>query len=152
MAISGSGLFVATIIDVFDPTALSIDLTSDEDLKAALFTNSITTPNLTTAVGYGATPFNANEVSGTGYTAGGATLTGTTFAGNSGVATFDANDVTWSSSTLTGVRGVLIYDDSQDSDNGIVLVDLGQDYATSNGNFVVQWDSDGIFALTLVPA
>ena len=152
MAISGSGLFVATIIDVFDPTALSINLTSNEDLKAALFTNSITTPNLTTAVGYGAAPFNANEVSGTGYTTGGATLTGTTFAGNSGVATFDADDVTWSSSTLTGVRGVLIYDDSQDSDNGIVLVDLGQDYATSNGNFVVQWDSDGIFALTLVPA
>lgn len=152
MAISGSGLFVATFVDVFDETGLSIDLTSDENLKAALFTNSVTTPNLTTAVGYGTAPFNANEVSGTGYTTGGATLTGTTFAGNSGVATFDANDVTWSSSTLTGVRGVLIYDDSQASDNGIVLVDLGQDYATSNGNFVVQWDSDGIFALTLVPA
>jgi hypothetical protein len=152
MAISGSGLFVATFVDVFDSTGLSIDLTSNTDLKAALFTSSLANPNFTTDVGYGAAPYNANEASGTGYTAGGATLTGTTFAGNSGVATFDANDVTWSSSTLTGVRGVLIYDDSQASDNGIVLVDLGQDYATSNGSFVVQWDSDGIFALTLVPA
>lgn len=152
MAISGSGLFVATFIDVFDPTALSIDLTSDEDLKAALFTSSLANPNFTTDVGYGAAPYNANEASGAGYTAGGAVLTGTTFTGNSGVATFDASDVTWASSTLSDVRGVLIYDDTQEDDNGIVLVDLGQAYQTSNGSLVVQWHSDGIFQLDLVPA
>ena len=50
------------------------------------------------------------------------------------------------------MRGVLIYDDTQEDDNGIVLVDLGQAYQTSNGSLVVQWHSDGIFQLDLVPA
>jgi hypothetical protein len=149
MAINGSGLFVATFVDVFSG-GLSIDLT-DTNLKAALFTTSLGDPDFTTDVGYGAAPYNANEASGTGYTAGGATLTGTSFSGSAGVATFDADDVTWSSSTLTNVRGVLIYDDTQEDDNGIILVDLGQGYSTSNGNFVVQWHSNGIFSLNLVP-
>lgn len=149
MAIS-SGLFLATFIDAFDATALSIDLTSDTDLKAALFSNALT-PNFDSDVGYGASPYDANEISGTGYTAGGATLTGTTLTGSSGVVTFDASDVSWTSSTLTAVRGVLIYDDSQTSDNGIVLVSLGADYATSSGTLLVSWSASGIATWDLVP-
>lgn len=149
MAISGSGLFVATYTSMLDNTGLSIDLTGNTT-KAALFTSSIT-PDFTTDVGYGTAPYNSGEVSGTGYTAGGATLTGGTVTGSSGVLTFDASDVSWTNSTLSGVRGVLIYDDSQTNKNGIVLVDLGQDYATSNGTLLIQWHSNGIFQIDLVP-
>ncbi|TDD54573.1 hypothetical protein E1286_05115 [Nonomuraea terrae] len=151
MALNGSGLFVATFVDMLDDTALDIDWTSDTDLKAALYTNSITTPDLTTAVGYGAAPFNVNEVSGAGYTAGGAVLTGTTLTGAAGVMTFDATDAQWAASTITAAEGVLIYDNSQTGKNGLVLVDLGSPYSTSNGTLLISWSASGIAAVDLVP-
>ena len=51
-----------------------------------------------------------NEVSGTGYTAGGASLTSKTFTytGASNTNTFDAADTTWSSATITA-RYAVIY-------------------------------------------
>ncbi|MGA4989887.1 hypothetical protein [Nonomuraea bangladeshensis] len=148
MAISASGLYVSTFVDVLDTTQLALDLDL-ETHKVALFTNSLTTPNFTTDTAYGVSPYNANEVSGTGYTSGGALLTGTTFTGASGVATFDASDVTWSSSTITGAKGALIYADALAGNNAIVLVNLGSDYSTSNGSLVISWSASGIFALTL---
>ncbi|SET49217.1 hypothetical protein [Nonomuraea wenchangensis] len=148
MAISASGLYVSTFVDVLDTTQLALDLDL-ETHKVALFTNSLTTPNFTTDTAYGVSPYNANEVSGTGYTSGGALLTGTTFTGSGGVATFDASDVTWSSSTITGAKGALIYADALAGNNAIVLVNLGSDYSTSNGSLVISWSASGIFALTL---
>jgi len=146
-----SGLFLATFIASFDETGLQIDLTSDTDLKAALFTNSVT-PDFDSDVGYGTSPYDSNEISGTGYTAGGAVLTGTTLTGDGGVVTFDASDVSWSNSTLSNVRGVLIYDDSQTDDNGIVLVNLGADYSTSSGTLLISWSASGIATWDLVPS
>ncbi|MBN6054534.1 hypothetical protein JYK22_21510, partial [Nonomuraea sp. RK-328] len=152
VAISGSGLFTATIVDVFDTTQLALDLDL-ETHKVALFTNSVTPDfDATTAnAAYGAGAWASNEVSGTGYTAGGATLAGTTFTGASGVATFDASDVSWASSTITGARGALIYADALAGNNAIVLVDLGSSYSTSNGTLLITWSASGIFALDLVP-
>lgn len=149
MAITASGLFVATFVDVLDTTQLALDLDL-ETHKVALFTNSIT-PNFTTDTAYGASPYDANEVSGTGYTAGGATLTTTTFTGASGTATFDAADTSWSSSTITNAKGALIYADALAGNNAIVLINLGQDYSTSNGTFLIAWSASGIAALDLTP-
>ncbi|MFI6510108.1 hypothetical protein ACIBCT_21090 [Streptosporangium sp. NPDC050855] len=147
MAITASGLYVATFVDVLDTTQLALDLDL-ETHKVALFTSSLT-PNYTTDTAYGVAPYNANEVSGTGYTNGGATLTGTTFTGAAGVATFDANDVSWTTSTITGARGALIYADALAGNNAIVMVHLGSDYSTSAGTLAITWNAAGIFALTL---
>ncbi|WP_433364083.1 hypothetical protein [Streptosporangium sp. CA-115845] len=151
MAISSSGLFVANIVDVFDTTQLAIDLDSETNNKVALFTNSVT-PDFNAAAAsaaYGAGVWNANEVSGTGYTAGGATLTSTTFTGSSGVATFDAADSSWSTSTITGARGALIYANNLTPKAAIALVTLGADYSTSAGTLSITWSASGIFYLTL---
>ncbi len=149
MSISASGLYVATFVDALDTTQLAIDLDLDTH-KAALFSNSVTTPNFTTDTAYGVAPYNANEIAnGGGYTTGGATLTGTTFTGSGGVATFDATDVSWTSSTITAAKGVLIYADVLAGNNAIVLVNLGADYSTSNGTLLVTWSASGIFTLTL---
>ncbi|MET8985850.1 hypothetical protein ABZW49_10415 [Nonomuraea wenchangensis] len=147
MAISASGLYVATFVDVLDTTQLALDLDL-ETHKVALFSNSVT-PNYTTDTAYGVSPYNANEVSGTGYTSGGALLTGTTFTGSAGVATFDASDVSWTSSTITGARGALIYADALAGNNAIVMVSLGADYSTSAGTLAITWSASGIFTLTL---
>jgi hypothetical protein len=88
-----------------------------------------------------------NEVAGTGYTTGGATLANKTI--NYDVSTntvkFDADDVAWANSTITAARYAIIYD----STTGILLgyVDFGVDKSTTNITFNIEWDSAGIFGV-----
>lgn len=150
MAITASGLFVVTFIDVLDTTQLALDLDL-ETHKMALFTNSIT-PNFSSDTAYGVAPYNANEVTGTGYTAGGTAVTGTTVTESpTGSLMFDASDVSWASSTITNARGGLIYADALAGNNAILLINFGADYSTSNGTFTVQFDSAGVAAIDLTP-
>ena len=74
MAVTVSGLYVATFADVLDTTQLAVDLDL-ETHKGALFNNSIT-PNFVTDTAFGVAPYNANEVFGTGWATGGVVLTG----------------------------------------------------------------------------
>ncbi|MEV0830868.1 MULTISPECIES: hypothetical protein [Streptosporangiaceae] len=149
MAISASGLFLPTWMDALDTTQLALDLDLDTH-KVALFTDSVS-PNFSTNTAYGVSPWNANEVSGTGYTAGGALLTGTTVADVSGTLRWDASDVSWTSSTITGAKGALIYADALVGDNAIVLVNLGSSYSTSAGTLLISWSANGIVELDLTP-
>ena len=104
-------------------------------LKIALYTSSASLGATTSA--YSAT----NEVSGTGYTAGGATLSSQAVAYDSSnnVAYFDAADTSWSSATITA-RGALIYNNTK-SNASIAVLDFGSDYSSSNGTFQVQLPS-----------
>lgn len=95
----------------------------------------------------------ANEVTGTGYTAGGLTLTGktSTYDGANNVTVLDAADAVWSASTITA-RYAVIYDDSGATDAQKALigyVDFGSDQSSTNGNFTVTWDATGIVRITV---
>lgn len=154
MAAASSGLLVQVYLDVFDATQLAIDLSLSTH-KVAMFTNTITN-DLTsnTAYQYGVTPYDANEVSGTGYTAGGTTISSPTFTHSSGgLVTYDAADVSWASSTITNARAALLYADALASpaDPGIVWVNFGGDYSTTSGTFTIQWAAGGIFNIDLIP-
>ena len=149
MAVSGSGLFVATFIDVLDDTQLAVDLSLSTN-KWAMFTNSIT-PNYTTDTAYGVAPYNANEVSGTGYTAGGAVTASPTLTGASGIMTYDQADTSWTTSTITNARCALLYSDALAGNNAICLVDFAADYSTVAGTFTIQWNASGVFTIDLVP-
>lgn len=93
-----------------------------------------------------------NEVTGTGYTAGGATLTSPTFtytAGTNGMM-LDAADTSWSSSTITA-RYAVVYDSTPGSDATrpiIAYSDFGADVSTTSGTFSIVWDSTGILVST----
>ena len=91
------------------------------------------------------------EVSGTGYTAGGAALANktTTQDNTNDRGVFDADDVTWSSSTITA-RGAIIYKDTGTASTSplIAYVDFGADKSSSGGNFTIQWDADGILYIS----
>ena len=104
-----------------------------DTLKIALYTSSASLGATTTA--YATT----NEVSGTGYTAGGVTLSSQAVAYDSSnnVAYFDAADPSWSSATITA-RGALIYNNSK-SNASIAVLDFGSDFSSSNGTFQVQF-------------
>jgi hypothetical protein len=148
-----SGIFVNNIIAALGTANLDLDLESETELKVALFTNSITADfDASTAnAAYGAGVFNTNEVSGTGYTAGGVVITTTTLTGSSGVMTFDSADPSWSSSTITNARGALIYNNVLSPKAGIVLVNLGADYSTSAGTFLITVSASGWAQIDLVP-
>src|SRR5215207_3070229 len=101
MAVTASGLYVKTFLDMHDGTDLNVDVIN-EAIKYALFTNTIT-PNFSTDTAYGVAPYNANEVSGTGYTAGGVTLGTKTYTESpTGTVMFDSADPSWSSATFSG--------------------------------------------------
>lgn len=95
----------------------------------------------------------ANEVTGTGYTAGGATLGSktVTYDSASNVVVLDAADTVWASSTITA-RYAVIYDDSGATNAQKALigyVDFGSDQSSTNGNFTITWDATGIVRLTV---
>ena len=131
--------------------ALNKEIDWDTDtIKVALLTNAYT-PNQDTHNYFDDVV--ANEVTGTGYTAGGATLANKSNSYNSStnVITLDADDVTWSSSTLTA-RYAVIYDASPATNATRPLVgyvDFGSDQSSSNGNFTITWDATGIVRITV---
>ena len=100
--------------------------------KIALYTSSATLGATTTA--YSST----NEVSGTGYTATGNTLTNVNPTTSGTTAYTDFADTTWSSATITA-NGALIYNDSHASDAAVCVLAFGGDKTSTNGDFTVQF-------------
>jgi hypothetical protein len=131
--------------------ALNKEIDFDTDtIKVALLTNAYT-PDQDAHNYYDDVV--ANEVTGTGYTAGGNTLANKTNSYNSAtnVIVLDADDVTWSSSTITA-RYAVIYDASPATNATrplIGYVDFGSDQSSSNGNFTITWDATGIVRITV---
>ena len=97
--------------------------------KIALYTSSATLGASTTA--YSAT----NEVSGTGYSAGGETLTSVSPTTSGTTAYVDFADVTWANSTITA-NGALIYN-ANSSNAAVVTLAFGSDKSSSNGDFTI---------------
>jgi hypothetical protein len=94
------------------------------------------------------TDVSGDEVTGTGYTSGGATVT-TTVSGTSTANFNTSGDITWSSSTITATGGI-IYDSTASGSPLIAYVDFSGTQSSSNGNFTVSWTaaSDVIISLT----
>ena len=110
-----------------------------DTIKLALFTSSA-------SLGAGTTAYStSNEVSGTGYTAGGVTLTSTTVSTSGTTAFFDADDPTFTSASFTA-RGALIYN-SSNSDKAIAVLDFGGDFTVSSGTFKIVFPAAGTMRL-----
>ena len=102
---------------------------SGHTFKLALFTNAA-------SLGAGTTAYStSNEASGTGYSAGGNTLTNVTPTSGGTTAFTDFVDTSFTSSTITA-RGALIYNSSQ-SDKAVVVLDFGSDKSSTSGTFSV---------------
>jgi len=101
-----------------------------DTFKIALYDNSASFTAATTA--YTAT----NEVVGTGYAAGGNTLTNIEPTSSGTTAFLDFADTTWSSATITA-RGALIYNSSAAGNPAVAVLDFGADKTSTNGDFTV---------------
>jgi hypothetical protein len=124
----------------------SIDLDTDT-IKVMLCTSSYT-PNIDTHEDRADV---TNEITGTGYTAGGETLANTSVSvdttDDEGV--FDADDVTWSTATITA-RYAVVYKSTGVSANDLLIayIDFGSDQSSSASNFTLQWNAEGIVNIT----
>lgn len=125
-----------------------IDLGTPDDIKVALCTSSYT-PSQDDHDFYDDI---TNELStANGYTSGGAALTSEALTLTARVLKFDADDVQWTSSTITA-RYAIIYDNTPSNGGNkplIAYVDFGEDKVSENGTFKIQWHASGILTVTV---
>lgn len=115
-------------IHAFGTTVARAGTTADS-MYIALYTSSASLDATTTAYS------TSNETSGTGYVAGGNSLTTVAPTSSGTTAYLDFNDTTWSTSTITA-RGALIYNSTQ-SNKSIAVLDFGSDKSSSAGDFTI---------------
>ena len=98
----------------------------------ALYTSSA-------SLGAGTTAYTtSNEVSGTNYTAKGASLTRVDPSTSGTTALTDFADLTFSNATVTA-RGALIFNDSASGDPAVCALDFGGDKTSTAGDFTIQF-------------
>lgn len=107
-------------------------LSGGDTFKLAMYDNSASFTAATTAY------TTSNEVSGTGYSAGGGTLTriDPSSSGTTAFTTF--SDLTFSTATVTA-RGALIYNDTATGDPTVIVLDFGADKTSTAGDFTIQF-------------
>ena len=80
------------------------------------------------------------EVTGTGYTAGGNTLTGATVQSSGSTAYVSFDNSTWSSASFT-CRGALIYNASK-ANRSIAVLNFGSDKTVANQTFEIEFPAN----------
>lgn len=109
-------------------------------LHTATYTPNVDTHDFWSAV--------TNEVTGTAYTTGGATLATPTVTYDTGTdeTRLDAADAVWTTATIASIRYAVVYEDTAGASTTDPLVsyyDLGAQSVTA-ATFTVQWDATGV--------
>ena len=108
----------------------------DDTIKIALFNANADLTANTTA-------YSTNqEVTGTGYTAGGNTLTGATVRSSGTTAYVSFDNTSWSSASFTS-RGALIYNSSK-ANRSIAVLNFGSDKIVANGTLTIEFPSNDV--------
>ena len=129
MAFTGNFLCTSFKVELLESVHNFTTGTGDT-YKLALYDNSAAFTAATTA--YTAT----NEVSGTGYSAGGGTLTNVTPTSSGTTAFIDFDDLTFSTATITA-RGALIYNSSAAGNPAVCILDFGGAKTSTAGDFTI---------------
>lgn len=129
MAFTGNFLCTSFKVELLESVHNFTTGTGDT-YKLALYDNSASFTAATTA--YTAT----NEVSGTGYSAGGGTLTNVTPTSSGTTAFIDFDDLTFSTATITA-RGALIYNSSAAGNPAVCILDFGGAKTSTAGDFTI---------------
>lgn len=110
--------------------------------KIALYTSAATLDKTTTVY------TTSNEVVGTGYSAGGATLGTLTIAQTGDTWYWSWPDPTWPASTITA-RGALVYNSTR-ANAAVCVLDFGANITSTAGTFTVDLPAAGATALLRV--
>lgn len=126
---------------------------STDAYKVALYVaamtpdNTVTTDVLTEYNGTASQWVTANESSGTGYSAGGVSVSSPTWTQSSNVVTFtSAGTPQWTGATIT-TSGGLVYDTTV-SNEGLCYTYWGGSQSVTAGTLTVNWNASGIATFT----
>lgn len=152
MAITASGLFLLTQ-EKFLLDTVGISVESETLVKGALITDAAT-PAFDTHDFF--SDLEANEVSGSGYTAGGKILTTTEVTVGSpaaGQMKFDTADPAWTASTITNAMALVAYLEvgASSADMLLFLSDFVTAVSTVAGTLTVQVAANGWYYLDGTP-
>lgn len=123
-------------IHAFGTTVVRASTTADV-YKIALFraTASLVGTYDASTTNYSNMTSNGDEATGTGYVAGGNTLTTIAPTSSGTTALTDFNDTTWATSTITA-SGAMIYNSSQ-GNKAVAILNFGGDKISTAGNFTI---------------
>ena len=128
----------------------ALDLDSDADIKVMITTDSYSPAKATHD--FLADDAGTNEVTGSGYTAGGTALGSKTVALSTAVVTFDAANVTWSqnaSGFANGRYAVLYKSTASDATAPLIAyADIGASKGNVAGDLTLEMSVAGIFTAT----
>lgn len=143
-----SGLYLPTFEDILDTTQLAVDYDAETHKWGLYNSTRAGAANFNSDTVYSST----NEITGTGYTAGGKVVTGTAFSRpGAGVMKYSSNAVQWDNSTLSGVRWIDMYADALSGDPLLMGIDLVSGYNTNEGTLLVTPHSNGLYTIDLTP-
>jgi hypothetical protein len=119
------------------------DLSSGSTVLKAILVTSAYTPDLVNHDNY--TDI-TDEITGTGYTAGGVTLANVSFTISGNILTLDVDDPEWPDSTLTAARMIILdATPAADANKKLVCVcNFGANKSTTNKRFRVRFHLSGI--------
>ena len=173
MAFTASGIYLVPIMEALKATAATPSGATGLNYtvataKIALHNNSLTQG--TAPINYSAASpnwANTNEVSGTGWAAGGVVLSAAAAGSTSVVPTLTegttgsirynfTNPVSVASTTLAAVRGCIIYLDAITApatlvDAMMVAITFAADYSTTNGTFGLTPSGTGLYEIDITP-
>jgi hypothetical protein len=147
MAITAAGWFGLSLEKMMiDTLGESLEA---EDNKVLMTTDSYT-PNFDT---HDFRNDITNEVTGTGYSAGGTAITSTEVTLSSGTLTLDGADVSWASSTIANAMAAVLYTNvgADTTDQLILLSDFVSAASSSSGTFTIQWSASGLTTVDYTP-
>lgn len=147
MAWSTSYLATSTFLAAL--TGTSFNLSTDSQ-KIALFNNTVAPSPDTASQAYNTAPWNAGEVTGGAWSAGGVAISSPNLAnttGQGGMLSYTASNVSQSGTSLTNAFGAIIYDTAHSNDV-VVAVYFGGSYSTTSGTFSITWGTaNGVTSL-----
>ena len=133
-------------------TALNKEIDWDTDSIKVMLCTALTI-NQDTPI-YLADVTKTEVASGGGYTTGGKQLTfgsatAIAYNGTTNTITIDADDVVWTSATITASYAI-IYDDTPVTNKPVIAyVDFGKSQATVSGTFTITWPTAGIATIVV---
>jgi hypothetical protein len=152
MGWSTSNISGAMVSNFFAPAA-ALSWSSDT-INAALYGTTPTPDKNDTFAhnaynGSGGQWVTANEITGTGYTAGGTALASKTNTFGSGTQQVSAANPSWSAATLSAVFGCLVYDNTLAAKNAFCWNYFGGSQSVTSGTFTIVWSGSGILQFTI---
>jgi hypothetical protein len=141
-------MYYSSIKGQWDGTANSVFDLDTDTIKVSAHTNTYA-PNQDTHDFFDDL---TNEVAGTNYVAGGATLASPTVTRSSGTVTFDANDVVWTQSAagFSTARKFVVYRSTGAAATSRLfsVVTADADVGNVTGDLTIQWSASGIATWT----